>query len=209
MEFRRRDHHQRGGASAEDVVAGGEQARARESSSPARRTARCRNARSRRRCCSSAPAWRRDARARRSARRTSDSCVCPNRSAAAICSISAWVEIFTDGTAILSFSDRSFSDFSVRIARDEIERIGRHRGDALDADIALGARPQRDQRGRADRAEMHVAGQQPVIDHARARDLLPVGLHLDAGGLGVLLDQLVALHQHQRQERRRRTAARW
>ena len=79
--------------------------------------------------------------------------------------------------------------FQLRIARDEIERIRRHRGDALHADIGLGARPQRDQRRRADRAEMHVARQQPVIDDARPRDLLPVGLHLDAGGLGVLLDQ--------------------
>ena len=40
-----------------------------------------------------------------------------------------------------------------------------------------------------------------VIDDAGTCDLLPVGFHLDAGRLGVFLDQAVAFHQHQRQER--------
>jgi hypothetical protein len=93
-----------------------------------------------------------------------------------------------------------FQRLQVRIAGDEVERVRRHRRHALDAHVALGLGPQRDERGRADRAEIHGARQEPVIDDARAGDLLPVGLHVDAERLGVLLDQVIALHQHEGQE---------
>ncbi len=91
--------------------------------------------------------------------------------------------------------------FDVGIARVEIEWIGGHRGDAHDPDIALGLRPQRRQRGRAERRELHRPGDQPVVHHAGASDLHPIDLEeSDAGCLGMLLDEPVALHQHHRQE---------
>ena len=89
--------------------------------------------------------------------------------------------------------------FHVRIARVQIERIGRHRRDTLDSSLCLV--PEGDQRRCADGDELQRAADDAVVHHARARDLDPVDLHLrEAFGLRVLLDQLVALHHHQWQE---------
>ncbi len=87
----------------------------------------------------------------------------------------------------------------VRIARVEVERHRVDRRHRLHVEIALGARPERDQRPDAARRELQAVRQQRVVHHVAAGELRPADLDVDARGLRVLLDQLLLLHQHQRQ----------
>ena len=89
----------------------------------------------------------------------------------------------------------------VRIAHVEIERVGGQRRHALDLNVVLSLVPERGERRRADGDELQRTADDPVVHDARSRDLDPADLDIAQPlGLGVLLDQLVAFHQHQRQE---------
>jgi hypothetical protein len=86
-----------------------------------------------------------------------------------------------------------------RVARVEVER---HRVDCrhgLHVEVALRARPQRDERPHAARGELQASREQRVVHHIAAGEFRPADLDVDARGLRVLLDQLLLLHQHQRQ----------
>ena len=87
----------------------------------------------------------------------------------------------------------------LRIDGVEVERHRVDGGDPLDAEVLLRARPDGEQRADAARGEVEIAGDQRLVHGRAAGELHPVGLKVEAELLAMLLEELLLLHDGERQ----------
>ena len=90
----------------------------------------------------------------------------------------------------------------LRIARHQIHRRRAHAGQRahFERRIVLRLRPQRQEARNADACNVERAGEHRVVDHVAAVERLPFDFHIaQTGRFRALLDQLLAIHHHQRE----------
>ena len=81
----------------------------------------------------------------------------------------------------------------------EVERHRVERADALDLEIALGARPDRDHRADAAGGEIEIAGDQRLVHRRAAGEAHPFGGKIEPEFLAFGFEQLLLRHDRQRQ----------